>query len=460
MTPPRGFPVTQGPEQGDVAAERDPHLDLGDLQAAHAEKPLARQHQAPRHPLPPQGRIHREPAEIAAPILLLGDEAADRLIAFNREESAATRELGGDELRCLDEDARFRLEHAPVFAEGAAHDGEQRAGLRLRRGSDDRFGHRWTVAEPACDSQPAFRRGILNTDTPTDHQGRRYAIGLTLILLCATFFSLITTFSKFAYEAGSNPLTVVEVRSLAFILVVAVYQRLQGRGLILPRRTFIATFPMGLGILMMSVGYLSSVYFIKVSLAVVLLYSFPLLVGILAAVSGRERIRLPKALALLVAFAGLVMAIGLEGGSIDWRGIALVLMASLGIAGNLTFSGPYLDGVNSLTVNIWNNLWGALALGVFLALSGGIALPQTGFGWTMLGAVILCYILGLGLMFGALKYLPPSQAALMLNLEPVITIVVAVVWRHEALVPLQWLGVAIMLAALCFSALRGAKSEA
>ncbi|WP_459852022.1 DMT family transporter [Dongia sp. agr-C8] len=293
----------------------------------------------------------------------------------------------------------------------------------------------------------------------TDNQ-HRYAIGLTLILLCATFFSLITTFSKFAYEAGSNPLTVVEARSVAFILVVAVYQSLQRRSLKLPRRTFIASFPMGLGILLMSVGYLSSVYFIKVSLAVVLLYSFPLLVGLLAAVSGRERIRLPKALALLVAFTGLVMAVGLETDDIDWRGIALVLMAALGIAGNLTFSGPYLEGVDSLTVNIWTNLWGALALGAFLALAGGVAWPATGFGWAMIGAVIFCYILGLGFMFGALKYLPPSQAAVMLNLEPVITIFVAVLWRGEALLPLQWLGVAIMLAALCFSALRGAKSEA
>ena len=274
------------------------------------------------------------------------------------------------------------------------------------------------------------------------------------------FFSLITTFSKFAYEAGSNPLTVVEVRALAFILVIAAYQRLQRRSLALPRRTFMATFPMGLGILLMSVGYLASVYFIKISLAVVLLYSFPLLVGVLAAVSGRERVALPKALALLVAFGGLVMAVGLETESLDWRGIALVLMAALGIAGNLTFSGPYLEGVDSLTVNIWTNLWGAVALGAFLALSGGVALPVTGFGWAMLLAIIGCYILGLGFMFGALKYLPPSQAAVMLNLEPVVTIVVAVLWRHEVLLPLQWLGIAIMLAALCFSALRGARSGA
>ena len=452
----RRLAIAQGLEQRDVPGERDPDLDLGDRQPARPREALPRQHQPTRQPLAPQGRIDCQSSQIAALLFLLGDQAADRLRVFDREESATAHKLLRNEIGGLDEHARVRLKHAAILGEGAAHDIEQHGSFARRRGpDDDLFGHLWTVAEPACDSQPAFRRGILSTEN-----SRRYAIGLTLILLCATFFSLITTFSKFAYEAGSNPLTVVEIRSAAFILVVALYQRLQRRALTIPRRTFIATFPMGLGILMMSVGYLASVYFIKVSLAVVLLYSFPLLVGILAAVSGRERIRLPKALALLVAFIGLVMAVGLESGSVDWRGVALVLMASLGIAGNLTFSGPYLEGVNSLTVNIWNNLWGAAALGVFLAFSGSVALPQTGFGWTMIGAIILCYILGLGLMFGALKYLPPSQAAVMLNLEPVITIIVAVVWRHEMLLPLQWLGVAIMLAALCFSALRGAKSEA
>ncbi len=208
-----------------------------------------------------------------------------------------------------------------------------------------------------------------------------------LILLCAVFFSLITTFSRFAYDAGANPLTLVEARSAAFVIVIGAFQLLARRSFALPRRTLIATFPMSIGIMAMSIGYLSSVTFIKVSLAVVLLYSFPLMVGILAAVSGRERIALPKALALLVAFGGLVMAIGLETESVDWRGVALVLLAALGIAGNLTFTGPYLAGVDSLTVNVWNNFWGAAALGAYLALSGGVSLPATELGWAALGGV-------------------------------------------------------------------------
>ncbi|MDQ7251545.1 DMT family transporter [Dongia sedimenti] len=281
-----------------------------------------------------------------------------------------------------------------------------------------------------------------------------------LILLCAVFFSLITTFSRLAYDAGANPLTLVEARSAAFVIVIGAFQLVARRSLALPRRTLIATFPMSVGIMLMSIGYLASVYFIKVSLAVVILYSFPLLVALLAAVSGRERIALPKALAMLVAFGGLVMAIGLETESVDWRGVALVLMAALGIAGNLTFSGPYLDGVDSLTVNVWNNFWGAVVLGAYLALASGVALPETGQGWAALGAVIGCYVVGLACMFGALKYLPPSQAAVMLNLEPVISITVAGLLLHEVTHLLQWLGVLIMLGALCFSALRGAKSEA
>jgi drug/metabolite transporter (DMT)-like permease len=162
---------------------------------------------------------------------------------------------------------------------------------------------------------------------------------------------------------------------------------------------------------------------------------------------------------MLVAFGGLVMAIGLETESVDWRGIALVLLAALGIAGNLTFTGPYLDGVDSLTVNVWNNFWGAVALGAYLAFSGGVSWPATELGWAALGGVVGFYILGLALMFGALKYLAPSQAAVMLNLEPVISIIVAGLLLHEVTQLLQWLGVLIMLGALCFSALRGARAE-
>lgn len=281
-----------------------------------------------------------------------------------------------------------------------------------------------------------------------------------LIAFSAVFFSLITTFSKLAYQADATPLALVWIRFAAFVVLVGGVQALMRRPFRLPRRNLVATLPMAVGMMMMSVGYLSSVVYIKVSLAVVLLYSFPLMVGILATVSGRERIRPLKALALLVAFGGLVMAVGLDGGGLDWRGVALALVAALGVAGTMTFGGPYLEGVDSLAVNIWTNLWMLLVMTAYLPIWGGAHLPTGTEGWIGLSGATLCYILGFVLLFAAMKLLPPSQTAVMMNIEPVVSTVAATLALGEMTGVLQWLGIAIMLTALCFSAISGVARRA
>lgn len=300
-------------------------------------------------------------------------------------------------------------------------------------------------------------RFILSTEARTRSDQGRYGLGLAAIAGSAVFFSLITTFSKLAYNGGATPLALTWIRFAAFVVVLGAYQLGRHASFRLPRRNMVATFPMAVGMMMMSVGYLSSVVYIKVSLAVVLLYSFPLMVGILATVSGRERIRPAKALALLVAFAGLMLAIGLDAGTLDWRGVALALIAALGVAGTLTFGGPYLEGVDTFTVNVWTNVWMLVAMAAYLPIFGGAVMPAGVEGWIGLIGATVCYILGFVLMFVAIKLLPPSQTAVMMNIEPVVSLFAAILVLGETIAPLQWLGVAIMLSALCFSAVAGVR---
>jgi DME family drug/metabolite transporter len=316
---------------------------------------------------------------------------------------------------------------------------------------------RWTLADRHPIVSGLSGVPVLTNPThPLSDRGR-YGVGLAVIAGSAVFFSLITTFSKLAYGAGATPLALTWIRFAAFVALIGAYQLARGRSFRLPRRNLVATLPMSVGMMMMSVGYLSSVVYIKVSLAVVLLYSFPLMVGILAAVSGREQIRPAKALALLVAFGGLVLAIGLDAGALDWRGVALALIAALGVAGTMTFGGPYLEGVDTLAVNVWTNIWMLIAMTVYLPIWGGAHLPVGTEGWIGLVGATLCYILGFVLLFAAMKLLPPSQTAVMMNIEPVVSICAAVFVLAEAIEPLQWLGVAIMLSALCFSAVTGVR---
>jgi drug/metabolite transporter (DMT)-like permease len=288
----------------------------------------------------------------------------------------------------------------------------------------------------------------------------RYGLGLVVVTLAGAFFSLITTFSKFAYQTGATPLALVWLRIVAFIVVVGLIQLVRGRSFRLPRRTWAASVPMAVGMTMMSVGYLSSVLYIKVSLAVILLYSFPLMAGLLAAISGRERIVAVKAFALLLAFIGLVLAIGPERATLDWRGVTLALTAALGMAGTITFGGPYLQDVDGLTVNFWVNVWMLIAVTAYLGVFGGATLPSGSTGWLALIAATVCYILGYVGFFAAIKLLPPSQTAVMMNVEPVCSFLVAILVLHETTSPVQVLGIAIMLSALCFSALRGVAARA
>lgn len=173
-------------------------------------------------------------------------------------------------------------------------------------------------------------------------------LGTGFVIVSAVSFGVITTLGRLAYDGGSNPATVVLLRMLLFVAVIGAVLLLLRRRWRLDARVFAATLWMAVALLMMSLGYLGSVAFIPVSLAALILYSFPLMVGVIAALSGRDRMTTVRALALLTAFVGLALALGSEIGSLDWRGVAAACVAALGTALIVTFGGEAVRGQDTL----------------------------------------------------------------------------------------------------------------
>jgi drug/metabolite transporter (DMT)-like permease len=279
--------------------------------------------------------------------------------------------------------------------------------------------------------------------------------GLTITFFAALFVSLITTFARLAYEAGSNPPTQVFFRSTCMMLALGGLQLALGRSVMLPRRVIPATLGLAVCIFLMSFGYLSSVAYIKVSLAVLLLYTFPLMVGIASPLLGRERMTWQKALCLLGAFAGLVYASWGDFGTLDWRGIGFALTGAAGVAAISLFGGAAMAKAPPFAMNAWMNLWVVLALVVFLAVSGDFAPPQTTQGWLATAGVCVCYTLGILFLFLGLTYISPAQSALTMNLEPAFSTLAAILLLSEAVGVQQWIGMAILLMFLAISTLTG-----
>jgi drug/metabolite transporter (DMT)-like permease len=294
---------------------------------------------------------------------------------------------------------------------------------------------------------------ILSSSELADQ--RRRLLGLGATLLAALFVSLVTTFARIAYDSGSNPATQVFLRSLCMMLVLGGLQPALGRSLMLPRRTVLTTIGLGICILVMSFGYLSSVFYISVSLAVLLLYTYPLMVGIASPLLGRERMTRIKALCLVGAFAGLVVA-SFEGfGALDWRGIAFALAAAGSLAFIALFGGSAMSRAHPFTMNAWMNLWVVLVVALYLAFSGGPQFPQTIAGWLATLAVCLCYTLGILFLFLGLMLISPAQSALTMNLEPLFSTLAAILLLHETVAPQQWIGMAMLLIFLAVSSLSG-----
>jgi drug/metabolite transporter (DMT)-like permease len=280
-------------------------------------------------------------------------------------------------------------------------------------------------------------------------------LGLGATLLAAFFVSQVTTFARIAYDSGSNPATQVLLRSLCMMLVMGGLQLVRSQGLMLPRRTIAITIGLGACIFGMSFGYLSSVYYISVGLAVLLLYTYPLMVGIASPLLGREHMTWIKALCLVGAFAGLVIAFSGGIGAFDWHGVAYALAAAGSIALIALFGGTAMSRAHPFVMNAWMNLWVVLVVGLYLAVSGGPYFPQSTAGWLATLAVCFCYTLGILLLFLGLMLVSPAQSALTMNLEPFFTTVAAILLLHETVAARQWIGMAMLLIFLGVSTLAG-----
>lgn len=288
---------------------------------------------------------------------------------------------------------------------------------------------------------------------------RNYLAGLGLILVAATCLALITTCAQFAYAAGSTPMTLVWLRIAAVLAVVAPIQLSRGRPLGLPLPLLRGTVGMAIALMMMSVGYLSAVAYISVSLAVILLYTFPLMVGLIAPLAGRDRMTWLKALCLLGTFSGLVIASAPSlGEATDWRGIAWALLAAAGVAGSVTFGASVIGKVDPLTVNLWSNIWMFGAASLFVLAGSGLDFPAGAAGWIGALGVAGLYVLGFGCVFTAMPKLPPARLALVLNLEPIISTLSAVLILGEIVTGQTWLGILIMLGFLTPATILGARS--
>ncbi len=275
---------------------------------------------------------------------------------------------------------------------------------------------------------------------------------------CAFSFGLITTIAKLTYDEGASPQTVVFFRILAGSIMMGVWSVMSHRKnlkkIILKSPRFsnlplaFLVFVIGFCIAGMSLGYLSSVKYIPVSLSVLLFFTFPFWVLILNYFIDGTVVSRLNFLSFVLAFFGLAICLGPSWEVLDWRGIALVLGGALCSAGMIFGASKATKLVSMTDLVFLSNTVGVIFVGLILYLTDSFSLSQTIDGWSGIAVICILFIIGQLSLFAATKSIGSTQTSLILNIEPLVSIGAAILLLGENLVFSQYLGVVAILLAL------------
>ena len=278
------------------------------------------------------------------------------------------------------------------------------------------------------------------------HSVKDMRSGVIFALITAAGLGAITTQAKIIYADGGNAMTVMFTRFLISTLIFGLLIALRRQSFKVDRPLRLPVAAIGLVWSAAMICYLLSVESISVSLAVLLLYTYPLLV-LIYAILGKQLSPSPSLiLVFFLAFLGLYLA--LWGGELklDATGLLLALLAGLGAAFTFIKGARVAPRLNPLVMTFWINTVGLII--IIPLIYAQFSLPASSNGLLALCAATVFYVIAIICQFQALARLPAATAAFILNLEPVVSILLASIVLHEQLSNLQWLGVVLVISVL------------
>lgn len=254
--------------------------------------------------------------------------------------------------------------------------------------------------------------------------------------------------ARLAFEGGTNGLSVSFARAVVGSGMLGIWCLMLGKRLTVSWRHWLHL--VGLGVLLahMNYGNIGAVAYIPVTVGALLFFAYPPMAVILAAVIDRRWPGTLRSIAVIGAFIGLAIMLGVgsvDGEDLDIRGIAIALSAALACALNITWISRTLAGTDAL-VNIFHmSVVAAVTLGLLTTATGELALPVTNMGWYGAIAVVLLQALGLPFFYAAVDRIGPERAGVTNNLQPVTSIAAAYLLFAESLTPERWAGAILVI---------------
>ncbi|MEF8856691.1 MAG: DMT family transporter [Haloplanus sp.] len=273
-------------------------------------------------------------------------------------------------------------------------------------------------------------------------------VGVALVVAGAALFGTLGIFGELARRADLSTATLLGARFLAASAILWGYLARRGAPVRLDGRTLAVELALGLVYGLMSITYFESLAWLSAGIATLVLFTYPVQVTLVSALTLDEPITVPKALALLAALGGVALVAG-GGTAFGLPGLALVGVASLAYTAYSTGSRVMVETVPPLVHAAYVFLGVTAAVLLYGGGTGTLSMPATPAQWRLIaGITVVGTLLPMILFTAGLARIPASTASIVSTSEPLTTVVLGVLLLGEPFTPAIAVGGASVLASV------------
>ncbi len=279
-------------------------------------------------------------------------------------------------------------------------------------------------------------------------QLNRSVMGIIAAISAACFFALSLVSARISYDYGTNMQTIMLIRFGFMIFVMFTWNRLSKTSNNPPKSVVIKSSLLGISYFIGIGSYLVSVAYLPAGLAVLIFYTFPILVIILTALVEKKKPGIWQLIALFIAFTGLFIALDINTEDTQLIGVILAVIAALGVSVNMVGSANILKTIPFTQFSLYQVTTVSAIAAVMVMLTGGLALPQAPAGWLAFMSMLICFVIAYISVYTALKLVGAVRTSTIMNLEPIMTTFFAIALLGEIMTAQKLIGGIIVLTAI------------
>lgn len=273
-------------------------------------------------------------------------------------------------------------------------------------------------------------------------------IGSTVALLSAAAFALNLVLAGVSYEYGANIHSLNLSRAAGFLACLGIAIKLKGVSITLPPRIRLAGIVIGILLCTEMYTLLGAIQTIPVALAVLIFYTYPMIIAIYRWIAGQEKFSWKSAILLSIVFIGLSVVLIDSPVALEKSGIILAIAAAFVMATMLIGSEHSLNHYDNHVVLFYSLIVVTLVILALSLTAVDLQWPTGLTGWSMLAGSSIFYIVATFCLFKAVSLIGPLKTAIVDNTAPVWAILFGYLLLQQVLGSQQIFGVFIVMLAV------------